>query len=98
MNNIYIGVIPYDKRLLKKCNDVICYFGMDGELWDEKPLEQKVGKGFKEGDIVEVRLKTRRIKWKVNGVVEASYHTSKFGCEKTVYLPVIEILGDGDCV
>lgn len=30
MNNIYIGVIPYDKRLLRKCNDVICYFGMDG--------------------------------------------------------------------
>lgn len=47
---------------------------------------------------MEVRLKTKRIKWKVNGVVEASYHTSKFGNEKMVYLPVIEILGDGDCV
>lgn len=47
---------------------------------------------------MEVRLKTKKIKWKVNGNVEASYHTTKFGCEKTVYLPVIEILGDGDCV
>lgn len=45
-NNIYIGITDKIYSKLIKNYHAICYFGYDGEIWDELPLTP-IGNGFK---------------------------------------------------
>jgi hypothetical protein len=67
-SNIYIGVVDLTNSKKRRSNELIAYYGGDGEIWDKKPTTCK-GKGFKQGDIVEVRLRSMCISWIVNGTV-----------------------------
>lgn len=35
---IYIGIVNRTRSGPKKTNSAICYFGIDGEIWDDKPI------------------------------------------------------------
>lgn len=45
-NNIYIGIVEKTMARVKRSYHVICYFGYDGEIWDDQPCEPS-GNGFK---------------------------------------------------
>lgn len=55
-----------------------------------------MGKGFRKGDIVEVRIKKGVIVWKVNGHAVANYDCDKLNDPIAIFKPFLEIADYGD--
>jgi hypothetical protein len=67
LKDMYVGIVTARNSKSKFTNDVISYLGVDGEIWDGKPQEVKIGEGFKQDDVVQVLIRDNEIVWKVNG-------------------------------
>lgn len=80
-------------------NNMICYYGVDGEIWDNGVVE-KIGGGFNEGDTVEVRVRVGVVEWGVGGRVVARYESGRLreAGGRGVWYPVLEMRTTGDQV
>ena len=94
-----IGVLDYgrqkDQRTSSDSGYAMCYFGYNGSKYPKAGYE---GRGFKEGDVVEVQVDrmAKLVQYFVNDVLQATQANKMLGEPTSVFMPFVEMFRTDD--
>ena len=101
-SSLFFGLTDQNKTLRNRTSvdskDSICYYGINGLIWNQKSQVGTDGKGIKEGQIITMRISPLegKILWSVDSEIRGSVTSGIFKEKGRMFVPYVEFFHKND--